>query len=77
MYREIVGYSDFNVKLNIIMIRKNRKTRKYSAPSSKATSMALENNFCATVRFNVRVQELDNINYSKTGDDAEPTYFEF
>ena len=44
------------------MIRKAKKTRKYSAPSSKETSMALEKNFCASVRFNVKVQELVNIN---------------
>ena len=58
------------------MIRKTKKTRKYSTPSSKVTDMALENNFCATVRFNVQVQELENINM-KTGDEAEPMYFEF
>lgn len=50
--------------------------RKYQAPVAKATDMALESNFCQTVRFNVRVQELDNIN-AKTGTDEEPMYFEF
>ena len=39
--------------------------------------MALERNFCMeSVRFNVRVQELDNVN-AKSGDEAEPMYFEF
>ena len=38
--------------------------------------MALESNFCDTVRFNVQVYELDNIN-TKTGTEAEPMYFEF
>ena len=61
------------------MIRKAKKTRKYSAPSSKVTSMALENNFCATIRFNVKVQELDNINthLDDDGNTVEPMYFEF
>lgn len=39
--------------------------------------MALESNFCVeSVRLNVQVQELDNIN-AKSGDNAEPMYFEF
>ena len=62
------------------MIRKAKKSRKYSAPSSKETSMALENNFCATVLFNLQVQELDNINthLNEDGTDTvEPMYFEF
>lgn len=61
------------------MIRKTKQTRKYSMPSSKVTDMALESNFCQTVRFNVRVQELENINAKipEEGEIAEPTYFEF
>ena len=55
--------------------------RKYSAPSSKETSMALESNFCATVRFHadIEVDELDNINTRKAADGTteEPMYFEF
>ena len=59
------------------MIRRFKNSRKYQAPVAKVTQMALESNFCVeSVRFNVRVQELDNIN-AKTGDDAEPMYFEF
>lgn len=59
------------------MIRRNKKSRKYQAPSAKETQMALERNFCMeSVRFNVRVQELDNVN-AKSGDEAEPMYFEF
>ena len=60
------------------MIRKNKKTRKYFAPSAKVTHLALESNFCQTMRFNVQVQELDNINQKvKAGTVEEPTYFEF
>lgn len=61
------------------MIRKTKKTRKYSAPSSKETNMALESNFCTTVRFNVRVQQLENINadVDDDGKTIEPMYFEF
>lgn len=60
------------------MIRKAQKTRKYSAPSSKETSMALERNICSVV-FNVQVQELENINelIEKGEAAAEPLYFEF
>ena len=64
------------------MIRKTKKARKYSAPSSKETGMALESNFCATVLFDLQVQELDNINtHTRTlngvEDTVEPMYFEF
>ena len=57
------------------MFRRNKTTRKYHAPNAKVTQMALENNFCATVRFNVQVKELDNVN---AHDDpaAEGEYFE-
>ena len=58
------------------MIRRNNKTRKYQAPYAHTAYMVLERNFCMTVRFNVKVQELENINM-KTGDEAEPMYFEF
>ena len=44
------------------MIRRNKKTRKYQAPFAKETHMALESNFCATVLFNVQVNELQNMN---------------
>ena len=41
--------------------------------------MALEKNFCASVRFNVKVQELVNINedVDDDGKTVEPMYFEF
>lgn len=44
------------------MFYRNKKTRKYLAPSAKVTHMALESNFCQTVRFNVQVRELENMN---------------
>lgn len=61
------------------MIRRNKKTRKYQAPYAHTAHMALERNFCATVRFNVKVQELDNINakVDEDGNTVEPMYFEF
>ena len=63
------------------MIRRFRKTRKYSAPSAKVTHMALENNFCATVRFNVQVNEWENMNDPtdplKGAGDAEGEVFYF
>ena len=44
------------------MIRRNRKTRKYQSPFSKVTEVSFESNFCNTVRFNVQVKELENMN---------------
>ena len=44
------------------MFRRNNKTRKYQAPVALVTQMALESNFCQTVRFNVQVEELEHVN---------------
>ena len=44
------------------MFRRNNKTRKYQAPSALVTHMALESNFCQTVRFNIQVNDLENMN---------------
>ena len=44
------------------MIRRIKKTKKYQAPYAKETRMALENNFCATVRFLIDVEETENVN---------------
>ena len=44
------------------MFRRNNKTRKYQAPSALVTQMALESNFCQTVRFNIQVKDLEDMN---------------
>ena len=44
------------------MFRLNNKTRKYQTPSVKVMQMALESNFCQTLRFNVQVKEWENMN---------------
>ena len=59
------------------MIRRNKKTRMYHAPSAKVTHMALESNFCNTLRFNVQVDELENVNADENYKDNESFYFEF
>ena len=61
------------------MFRLNNKTRKYQTPSVKVTQMALESNFCQTLRLNGQVDELHNINKDKgkKGDASDPLYFEF
>ena len=61
------------------MFRRNKKTRKYQSPSVKVTQMALESNFCQTLRFNMQVDELHNINKAVEDGtvDSEPLYFEF
>ena len=57
------------------MFYRNKKTRKYQAPVAFETHMALESNFCQTVRFLIDVEELKNMNdaekYDTTGE-----YFE-
>lgn len=63
------------------MFRRNKQTRKYQAPSAKVTHMALEKDFCtATMRLNMQVDELDNINTrgkAYGADTEEQLYFEF
>ena len=57
------------------MFRRNNRTRKYQAPAALVTHMALESNFCATVRFQIEVEDLKNM----TAGDEEATageYFE-
>ena len=62
------------------MFRLNNKTRKYQTPSVKVTQMTLESNFCQTLRFNVQVKELENMNDpndpTKGINDGEVLYFE-
>ena len=62
------------------MFRRNNKTRKYQTPCAAVTDMALESNFCATVRFNVQVNELENMNNPDdptkgVGDAAEEVFY--
>lgn len=60
------------------MFYRNKKTRKYQAPSAKVTHMALESNFCQTGRYNVQVDEMKHLYHHEDGTaDAEPLYFEF
>lgn len=60
------------------MFRRNNKTRKYQAPYAKVTHVAFESNFCQTVRFNVQVNDLENMNdpESESYDASEVFYFE-
>ena len=60
------------------MFRRNNKTRKYQAPYAKVTHMALESNFCQTVRFKVMmdVDPLENMNDRNTNTDIAAEYFE-
>ena len=56
------------------MFKRNKKARKYQAPSAKVTQMALESNFCQTVRFRVKVKSLENVNDDDEAAEAE--YFD-
>ena len=60
------------------MFRRNNKTRKYQAPYAKVTQMALESNFCQTVRFKLMmdVDPLDNMNDASTNEDIDAEYFD-
>ena len=60
------------------MFYRNKKTRKYQAPVAFATHMVLESNFCQTIRFNVQVEELNNMNDPESAgyDDTEVFYFD-
>ena len=55
------------------MFYRNKKTRKYQAPVAIATHMALESNFCQTVRFLIDVDDLKNMN---DAEDTSGEYFE-
>lgn len=44
------------------MIRRNKKTKIYHAPSAKVTQMALESNFCETAIYNAQVDQLYYLN---------------
>ena len=62
------------------MFRRNKKSLKYQAPRVLVTHMALESNFCTTVRFNVQVNEWENMNdptdpLKGTGDAADEVFY--
>ena len=63
------------------MFRRNKQTKRYLAPSAYVTQMALESNFCQSLRGNVNVDELQNMNKSVAADKRDtyedPYYFEF
>lgn len=78
LYYGLMSLTRFNIKLQYIMIRNTKKSRKYQAPYALETHLALERNICSVV-FNVQVQELENINQLRetNSDYDEPLYFEF
>ena len=55
------------------MFYRNNKTRKYQAPVAFETHMALESNFCQTVRFLIDVEDFDIRN---ADEDTSGEYFE-
>ena len=62
------------------MFRRNKKTRKYQVPCAVVMPMAFENNFCATVRFLMDVDPLENMNdpddpLKGVGDAAEEVFY--
>lgn len=59
------------------MFHRIKKTRKYQAPFAKETQMALESNFCQTLRLNAQVDELKNINSVEDDGVGSSLYFEF
>ena len=62
------------------MFRRNKKNTRYQSPLSKVTEASFESNFCNTVRFNVQVKELENMNdpddpLKGVGDAAEEVFY--
>lgn len=53
-----------------------KKKVRYACPRVSGTSALLLDLICASLRFNVQVDPLTNIN-AQTGTDEEPLYFEF
>lgn len=58
------------------MVKSKKKTR-YVSPRITRTSALLLNLICASVRLNVRVKALENINEKDGTAEEEPMYFEF
>ena len=61
------------------MIRRIKKGRNYLAPSVLPVDLALEANFCTSLRFQMKVDELENMNDPENplkGVDGEPLYFD-
>ena len=62
------------------MFRRNKKTRKYQTPLVKVTPVVFESNFCATLKFHIQVDELENMNdpldpKKGIGDAAEEVFY--
>ena len=62
------------------MFRRNKKTRKYQTPLVKEMPVVFESNFCATVRFLMDVDPLENMNdpddpLKGVGDAAEEVFY--
>jgi hypothetical protein len=57
------------------MIRKTKKTRKYSSPRAWVTLTEFEGNFCNSILTTVEVDQLKSIGMEEK--DSEGTYFEF
>lgn len=54
-----------------------KKKARYSSPCVTGTGTMLPDLLCASVRMNVRVKALENINEKDGTADEEPMYFEF
>jgi len=56
-------------------MKRKKGLQKYCAPYANSVSVAFESNFCGqSVRFNIRVEELENVNADTESD--EVFYFE-
>ena len=58
------------------MVKSKKKTR-YVSPQITRTSALLLNLICQSLRVNIQVDELKNINANNSGENPEPLYFEF
>ena len=58
-------------------MKKMKEKTRYVSPRIMRTSALLLSLICQSVRVNIQVDELKNINANNTGDNPEPLYFEF
>lgn len=57
------------------MFRRKKQIKKYLSPSAQVTQMALESNFCTTVRFLMDVEDYD-IRNAAPEEERAGEYFE-
>ena len=58
-------------------MKKAKKKTRYVSPRVTGASALLLDLLCQSVRFNVQVDEIQNVNSAESSSSSEPLYFEF